>query len=415
MRHVAWPARRAGRVIALLLVAALLPVGTTGAADLESSSQRAADQLLGAQQPSGLLHYGYDFLKDAALDSIELPAVQLGRQGVASMALADHLGLTQDPREADAVAKMLAAFGRHSLPVGRDRLQSFVAWTRIQTVPVGRWRVESFLKQHRLLYTTEGPGRLLSPDRNYANAYAGSTGLALLTEVRYARATGDQRFASLRAGWLEGLMALRIPGDGFRQIPDSIDTHPYYDGEPWLALAEYHRSFPDDARVAEFLADVDDALLGKYAQKQTNESYHWSVMAAAARYADTRDARFLEFIRKLTPEALRRLESRKDDANRCAMLEGLVDAMGTLQRAGQARDALYERLVARIRIELRRAWAMQIEPGQTDLVYANARISAPRLQDYAGAFRNGTFMAETQIDTTAHCLSAMVKLRRQKN
>ena len=175
---------------------------------------RAVNCLQRSQLPSGLLRYGFDFLQDAPLELSEVPPVQLTRQGVTSAALADYLVLTRDPGTAEAVTRLLTYFGKHELPIGRSGLQSFLAWTRVQSSPVGRWRIESALKRWGLLYETEGPGRLLSPDGNYANAYAGATGLALLTEVRYAQATGDNRYASSRRGWLEGLIALRIPATG---------------------------------------------------------------------------------------------------------------------------------------------------------------------------------------------------------
>jgi hypothetical protein len=50
--------------------------------------------------------------------------------------------------------------------------------------------------------------------------------------------------------------------------------------------------------------------------------------------------------------------------------------------------------------------------GQKELVFSNARIIAPRMQEFAGSFRGGVHSAYTQVDYTQHCLSAMVKLER---
>jgi hypothetical protein len=36
----------------------------------------------------------------------------------------------------------------------------------------------------------------------------------------------------------------------------------------------------------------------------------------------------------------------------------------------------------------------------------------PRMQQYAGCFRAGKYAASTQVDLTGHCVSAMIKLRR---
>jgi hypothetical protein len=59
---------------------------------------------------------------------------------------------------------------------------------------------------------------------------AGTVALALLAELVYANASGDNRFADLRSAWLQGLLSLRIPGGGFRQTPVSIDDADYYNG-----------------------------------------------------------------------------------------------------------------------------------------------------------------------------------------
>jgi hypothetical protein len=59
-----------------------------------------------------------------------------------------------------------------------------------------------------------------------------------------------------------------------------------------------------------------------------------------------------------------------------------------------------------------KARRMQIQPGQTELVFSNARVIAPRLQEFSGSFRSGLYGADTLVDVTGHCLSAMVKLNR---
>jgi hypothetical protein len=396
------------------LAALLFAMSAVAAASAEGESMTlAVNYLLGSQLPSGFLRYGFDFLEDASAEPGAMSAVQLTRQAGAAAMLADYYALTRDPRAAAASRQLLAAFGKHTLPIGQSRLQEFVAWTRLLSMPVGRYRIESALKRWGLLYETEGSGKLLSPDSNYGNAYAGAVALALLSEVRYAQATGDNRYAALRRAWLEGLMALRIPGDGFRQIPTSIDTHPYYDAEPWTALAEYHHAFPQDPRANDFLADVDAALMGKYGGKFSMDFVHWGVMAAAMRYADTRDRRFLEFIKAQTTEFLKRMEHQPNNDNNCADVEGVVDAMGALRVGGEEGSALYRQALRWTQAEMLKAQRMQIQPGQTELVFSNARIVAPRLQEFAGSFRSGLYKADTLVDLTGHCLSAMVKMKRQ--
>jgi hypothetical protein len=46
------------------------------------------------------------------------------------------------------------------------------------------------------------------------------------------------------------------------------------------------------------------------------------------------------------------------------------------------------------------------------MVFPNARIIVPRMQEFAGSFRGGIYAANTQVDVTGHCVSAMLKLQR---
>ena len=374
----------------------------------------AVEYLLKSQAPSGFLRYGFDFLQDTAVEPGAMSAVQLTRQAGAAAVLADYYALTRDPRAASAVTHLLDALGQHTVPIGQSRVQSVIAWTGLLSTPVGRYRLESALNRYGLLFEPDGPGKLLSPNSDYANAYAGAAALALLAQLRYAEASGKDRHAVLRRSLLEGLIVLRIPRDGFRMTPPSLETNPYFDAESWMALAAYRRSFADDPRLGELLADVDAALMRKYGARFALPFYHWGAMAAALRYSDTRDRRFLEFIRAQTTEFLDRVERNPDNDNNCAAVEGVVDAMGALRDGGEGGSALYQRALKWTHLEMRKAWRMQIQPGQTELVFANARIIAPRIQEFAGSFRSGVYGADTLVDYTGHCLSAMVKLKRQK-
>jgi hypothetical protein len=306
----------------------------------------------------------------------------------------------------------LGAFGRHSLPIGKSRVQTLVEKTRLLSMPFGRYKIQAALKRFGLLYETTGPGKVLSPSADYSKAYTGAVALALLTELRYTQTSGDTRFADLRRAWLEGLIGLRIPGDGFRQIPTSIDATPYFDGEAWLALAQYHRAFPRDRRVSELLTDVDAALMKKYGGAFKADFFHWGTMAAAARYADTKEKRFLDFIKAQTGTFLSRKKDHADHNNTCALVEGVADALGALLSAGEGGSELAKRARGWAAVEMQRAKQLQIQPGQTEMVFSNARIVAPRMQEFSGSFRRGIYEANTQVDFTQHCVSAMVKLKR---
>src|SRR5205085_11763511 len=117
-----------------------------------------------------------------------------------------------------------------------------------------------------LLYRSEGSARVVSPDGKYSTAITGATGVALLAELAYSKASGDHQFAALRSAWLDALISLRIPGGGFRKTPDSIDEDDYSNGEAWLALAVYCDHHRGDSRCG-LLPEVDEALMARYSAK----------------------------------------------------------------------------------------------------------------------------------------------------
>lgn len=418
MRSRGVPVRRPGWPGAFPYIALTLILLASGKQALASSNaysasmRLAVDHWLAVQEPSGFMPYAFDFLADTAREQGVRSPANLTRQAGTAAVLADYYALTGDPRAAPAIRRLLDAFGDYALPIGKSRTQTLIEKSRVLAVPFGRYKLQAALDRAGLLYQTTGPGKVLSPDGDYSKAYTGSVALALLAELRYSRASGDDRYADLRRAWLEGLIALRIPGDGFRQFPTSIDATPYFDGEAWLALTEYHRAFPQDRRVGELLADVDAALLRKYQGRVRTDFFHWGAMTAAARYADTQDRKFLDFIKAQTLAFLDRRKDRVDYVNNCASVEGVADAMGTLRRAGEAGGALFRRASAWATAEMRKATQLQIQPGQKELVFANSRIVAPRMQAFSGSFRSGLHAADTQVDFTAHCVSAMVKLSR---
>ncbi|MEJ2653682.1 MAG: hypothetical protein P8173_18435, partial [Gammaproteobacteria bacterium] len=340
-----------------------------------------------------------------------LSTANLARQAGVAAVLADYYVLTGDPRARPALERLLEAFRRHSLPIGKGRMQGLIEKTRILSMPVGRYKIRNALKRLGLHFDQQGPGKVVSPDKDYSGAYAGTAALALLTELRFEQAGGGARFSELRQAWLNGLMVLRIPGRGFRGYPTSIDSAPYADGEVWLALAKYHERYPRDRRLGDMLDDVDDSLMDFYGGDFNINFYHWGAMAAAARYATSRDVRFLDFIKRQTRAFLDR--RRKPDSNNdCASAEGLADALAALVRAGQGDSALAGRVRAWIAREMNKARGLQIQHGQKELLFTNAHLVAPRLEGFAGSFLAGKDTLKTQVDYTGHCVSAMIKLQR---
>jgi hypothetical protein len=395
-----------------LLLLASVGHASTRSDDYSESIELAVNRWLLVQRPSGFMPYAFDFIQDREVEPNTMSAVNLVRQAGTASALADYYALTKDRRAAPAIQRYLRAFGHHSLPIGKSRKQALVESTRILSSPYGRYKIRSALHRFGLLYAKEGPGMVISPDGTYRNARTGAVALTLLTEVRYAQTSGDNSFADLRRALVGGLVALRIPGGGFRDNPESIDPLPYFDGESWLALAEYHRAFPQDLHVGEFLIDVENALLKQYGDAKDIAFFHWGTQAAAVRYADTKDKKFLNFIKAQTRAFLDSKKDKDDMHNNCASVEGLADAIGALLSAGEGNGELANRARRWVKKEMHKANQMQIQPGQQELVFTNSRFVAPRMQEFSGCFRMGVYAAYTQVDLTQHCLSAMLKLKR---
>ena len=367
-----------------------------------------------ASQADGLLPYGFDFMADTPIEPNRLSASNLIRQTGAAFALARYYEYTQDARLGEPIRNALSAFGRHSLPIRKGSLQRAVEGMRVLSLPVGRWKLQSALERFGLLYQPSGTGRVVSPDGKYENALAGTVALALLTETIYARASGDQSFATLRSAWLEGLLSLRIPGGGFRQHPLSIDDTDYDNGEGWLALSVYIDAHRDDRQAAEALADVDDALMRRYSDDPSVYFVGWGNMAVAQRYATTHDARFLRYLQRQTDLFFERYENRFEaNDNNCATMEGLAAALAALKGAGETDTRRVRGLREWLLDEVRKLPKLQIQPDQRGLkLGGEAYLSAPRMGEYAGAFLAGTYQPLSRVDAAGHCLSAMVTIER---
>jgi hypothetical protein len=204
------------------------------------------------------------------------------------------------------------------------------------------------------------------------------------------------------------------PGSFFRENPSKFFTSDPRPSSPIQNIVRIFNWFPQDQRVSRLLDEVDAEFLQKYGKTFRIDFYHWGAMAAAARFADTQDRQFLGFLKGQTDAFLSRRTGLADSNNNCAWIEGVADAAGALASAGEGRGALARRARGWIGTEMRKARQLQIQPGQRELVFADARIVAPRMQEFSGCFRSGTHAAYTQVDFTAHCVSAMVKLARYK-
>lgn len=372
------------------------------------------DSWISSQSIDGSLPYGFDFLADKSIGPEGNPWAFIVRQAGSFYMLAEYYQYTGDRRLQEPIRRALAALGQRSLPIGKGRIQRWVEGTRILSLPFARWKLMLALDRLGLLYQDSGAGKVVSPDGRYSSALAGAVAVALLAELTYARASGDEGFAELRSAWLAGLLSLHIPGGGFRDTPTSIDDSDYANGEGWFALAVYCDIHRDDAHAAKVLADLDDAMMRRYSDLPTRAFYHWGAMAAEQRYRTTGDARFLRFLQSQAEVFFDRFRPRVDPAaNHCTDMEGLAATLAAMRRSGKGDAALADRIRTRLASEAEKLPRLQIQPGQKGLAFGGeARLTAPRMAAFGGAFLMGLETPSTQVDVAAHCLSAMVRIER---
>ena len=384
-----------------------------GPVDYPALMQSTVDGLIASQSDTGLFPYGFDFLADQPLEPGRVSPENLIRQAGTASALAEYYRRTHDPRLREPLQRILSAFGRYSLPIGKSRLQHWIEGTHLLSIPFARWRLQTTLLNHGLLYEPVGEGSVISSNGKYDVAAAGTVALALLAELRYADASGDNRYAALRTSWLRGLLDLRIPGGGFRWLPTSIDESSNFNGEGWLALAVYRDRHPTDTAVAAAVDDLDRAMIARYSQQPNPDFYSWGAMAASQRYTTTHDPRFLAFLRGQAQLFLTRFRGRLEgDANHCAEMEGVASTLGVLDAEGGT-DELLLRLQTWAAGEALKLPRLQVRTGQEGLTLADdAKLSAPRMAGFGGAFLMGHYEPTTRVDLMQHCLSAMMMLDR---
>lgn len=402
----------------LALVAAIAMISTAPscatAADRRAMLERAVERWVQAQAPDGSLGYGFDFLSDRPAEPHDRPWAFVVRQAGWMYALADYYAWSRAARLREPTTRALDALRRQSIPLGKPRAADWLESTRILSLPFARWKLTRALDRTGLLYRTDGPGRIVSPDGRYETALTGATAVALLAELAYAQASGDNAYADLRAGWLTSLLTLRIPGRGFRDTPASIDESDFSNGEVWLALALYADRFRDDTRVTEVLRDVDTTFMERYTRAPTIAFHHWGAMAAAQRWRTTRDARFLDYLERQGDILMDGYVPRmRAGANNCTEIEGSAALVGTLEQAGRGGGATAQRVRRWLEDEEAVVPSLQIQPGQASLsLGGDAALRAPRLAQFAGAFLMGRYDPSTRVDADMHCVFALLLLER---
>ena len=402
MRRLAWPTQIAAAAVSVALLAATAAF----AQDDAERVRRAVAHTISTQLPNGLFEYDFDFLagEPTGKDNIV-------RQAGTLFVLGEYLVDTGDPDVVPVMRKGLDAMAERSLPIGKGTLQSIVE--SLGGFSIKSWRLERAYDRMGALYDPAGDGLVVAGEDTYETAYAGATALALIAELGYFRATGDDRYSELRASWTRGLLTLQVPGRGVRSHPATLVQGPYVNGEAWLALAYYHETFPDDTNVEQALQDLEDYVIELYTHEPDRSFYHWGAMASAARLATGDAERLAEFSAQQAEFILdaRPLESTLKNTT-CSLIEGLASAIAVLE-SRPGREGLVARMRERVAVELSRNRALQIRPQQDRVeLGAGALLTAPSLGRYDGAFLAGPYQIYTRTDLTQHCISALLKVRR---
>jgi hypothetical protein len=401
--------------IALGLLAAALVASPPASADDLAAQRAAAHQLVGGQLDTGLLEFDMDFLAGTGAGSgksIREKTAFIARQAAAAYGIAKYYEQTRDERVAAPLVKLIQALGDLSLPVGKSGPQRIVESAGVLSLPFLRLTLRNALSDLGLLYTPAGDGALIAYGHGYATTWAGATAMALMAELHFFRAKGDNRFASLRARWQNGLGALRVPGKGFREYPASIDESAYANGEAWLAYAILADTFAAGPVPASDMHLMDEYMMATYAGPYNEYFFHWGAMAAARRFLTTKDARFADFLEKQMQTALDGAPPVDSPHNSCALVEGLAAGAAALARAGRADSALA--VHARIGAEMEKNRALQLPPARDRIALGgDIYLISPRLGAYAGAYLLGRYTPTIRVDVTHHCISAITEMQQR--
>lgn len=395
-------------VLACLFSLVGAAAGTGKTPDDYARMRLVAEQLVRTQVPSGLFPYEYDLVTGAASDPSRLDGVVLVRQCFAAFVLARY-GARFDSREAlDAVRRFLGNAANRSLPIGKGAYQERLEAAGLYSQPFAWLFLQTSLDLFGLLYSPDGAGQLVSADGSYQQAYPGATALALAAGLKYQAATGDREFAGQLGRWARGLLAVQVPGRGFREAPHHLAESDYLNGEAWLALALYAGSHPRDLEIPRVLEALDAYLLVRYAESPSRRFYHWGSMAAAARAVMTGDQRFDDFLAGLTRRHLADNAAVPEaNANSCHVVEGLASFVARAQA-----NADLEPLVTGARERIAQLMAynrrLQILP---DTGFQGQK-GTQGAGDFAGSFLGSVEPPRTRLDYTGHCLNALLIMER---
>ena len=176
----------------------------------------AANQFVSTQLSSGLFPYDFNFSSGKITPMINITGVNLVRQTSAAFTLSGYLTHFKSVPVEESLKLFLQQSSSRSLPISKGNLQSILEWSGFYK----RWQIWTLFRQPLdnlgLLYNTSGNALLVSVDNDYERAWPGSTALTLYSALQYFSVTGDTRFNEAIHRWKEGLLALKVPGRGFR-------------------------------------------------------------------------------------------------------------------------------------------------------------------------------------------------------
>lgn len=408
---------RLKRALAACVVSLGIAMSSASAGD-DRALRLAAKQLASAQLDSGLFDFDFDFTTGAGRGAGATKTQKMGfivRQAVGAYGLAKYFHHTGDETVRAATMRAIEALAARSIPVGSGDLQRWIEASGLYGIPWGRRTLVRFLDSMGLLYRSDGPGRLLAFDGDYETAWVGGTALALLAELHYAMASGDQRFAVQRRSWLAGLMALHVDGAGFREYPGSIDESPLAHGEIWLALSFLPSD--DAAALGSALQRIDRYLLSSNAADPTLQFFHWGMMAVAQRGAALDPQKSTRLAERISRHVLDSVPaSLVAEENTCTIVEGLAATAQVLRREPQWDLALLKQIDDRIAVEMAKNLSLQILPGQSDVLSVDGTLlQIPPTLNAAGAFVAWRIRPYIRVDYTGHCLSALIELARKES
>lgn len=370
----------------------------------------AVAQLNRSQLSSGFFPYDYDFISGNSTDMAEIDGVNLVRQAGGAFVLGEYLEACIHQPTTQTLTTFIEKAVSRSLPISKGYLQRGLEWLGLYN----RWQIWVPLREplyrSGLLFSTEGEALLVTVHEDYESAWPGATALTLIAALKYRRATTDRQFDEMITRWKNGLLALKVPGRGFREAPHYLSESPYVNGEGWLAIAEYSRIFPEDDNANQILLELDKYILQKYGDGGNSRFYHWGTMAAVVRSDMSQDGRFDDFIYRLTEHYLNTEEQKEYPiVNRCSAVEGLATFVAFMNNRGLRTDPLVLRARKFIALTMAANRQLQVD-AKFAASLANGEKHLSALDRYQGAFVKSLDDPVMRVDYTQHCINAMLRM-----